>query len=328
MRVLLAPMEGVVDHTMRDLLTRLGGYDRCVTEFIRVSQSPLPGKVFRRFAPELDHGGRTAAGVPVFVQLLGGHMQNMARSAANAAAMGAPGIDLNFGCPAKVVNRHDGGSALLREPARVGGIVDAVRQAVDPAIPVCAKIRLGFEDSSLFPDIAAAAAAAGASELCVHARTRIHGYKPPAHWHEVGQIKNALSIPIIINGEIWSPADVAEARRQSGCNDIMLGRGALAWPDLARLVKAGTEPGGESITPLPWESVAALLAVFFQRQDSSIRKYIGNRTKQWLGYLRRRYPEASSLFREIKRSTDAAEIAGEIEKHCGKSPATYFADAA
>ena len=123
MRLMLAPMEGVIDHVMRELLTSLGGIDRCVTEFVRVTDRLLPPRVFRRLCPELDTGGTTASGVPVYLQLLGGQAAVLADNAARAAELGAPGIDLNFGCPAKTVNRSDGGAILLREPQRVHAIV-------------------------------------------------------------------------------------------------------------------------------------------------------------------------------------------------------------
>ena len=92
MRLMLAPMEGVIDHTMRELLTSLGGVDRCVTEFVRVSAQLLPARVFRRYCPELAHGGATSSGVPVYLQLLGGQPTVMADNAARAAELGAPGI--------------------------------------------------------------------------------------------------------------------------------------------------------------------------------------------------------------------------------------------
>ena len=107
MRIFLAPMEGVVDYTMRDMLTRLGGFDRCVTEFVRITEQKLPARVFYRYCPELHTGGKTPAGTPVYVQLLGGDPDYMALNARTAERVGAPGIDLNFGCPAKTVNRSD-----------------------------------------------------------------------------------------------------------------------------------------------------------------------------------------------------------------------------
>ena len=115
-------MEGVIDHTMRQLLTEQGGYDRCVTEFVRVTNQLLPERVFLRYCQELASGGKTKSGTPVYVQLLGGQPSVMAENGQRVAEMGAPGIDINFGCPAKMVNRNDGGSVILREPERVFAI--------------------------------------------------------------------------------------------------------------------------------------------------------------------------------------------------------------
>lgn len=298
MRLMLAPMEGVIDHTMRELLTSLGGLDRCVTEFLRVNDRLLPPRVFRRLCPELDHGGRTAHGVPVYLQLLGGQPGPMADNAARAAELGAPGIDLNFGCPAKTVNRSDGGSIILREPARVYGIVAAVRAAVPATTPVTVKIRLGYEDASRFMDNVRAIADAGASELTIHARTKRQGYRPPAYWEDIAHARQDLSIPVIANGEIWSVEDAARCRAISGCTDLMLGRGALCRPDLARLVAGGDTPP----QPLAWADIVPLLLAFF---DLTLAHYdahcVGNPLKQWLVYLRSYFPQGALLFERIKR---------------------------
>ena len=165
MQLMLAPMEGVIDHTMRAMLTSLGGIDRCVTEFVRVTERLLPPKVFYRLCPELANGGKTHSGVPVYIQLLGGQPAVLADNAARAAELGAPGIDLNFGCPAKTVNRSDGGSIILREPGRVHAIAAAVRAAVPATVPVTVKTRLGYEDQSLFLDIVRGIEAAGVNEV-------------------------------------------------------------------------------------------------------------------------------------------------------------------
>ena len=146
-------MEGVVDAIMREQLTAIGGYERCVTEFVRVSQTVLPKRVFFRYAPELKHGGLTPSGVPVYLQLLGSDPELMAANAARAAGLGAPGIDLNFGCPAKTVNRSQGGAALLRSPQLIRLICERVRDSVSPAIPVTAKIRLGYDSDDHFDEI-------------------------------------------------------------------------------------------------------------------------------------------------------------------------------
>src|SRR5690606_12771992 len=114
----------------------LGGLDGCVTEFVRVVDTALPQRVFRRYAPELEHHCRTPSGVPVKLQLLGGQPQSMAENALRAVSAGAQAIDLNFGCPAKSVNRSDGGACLLRQPERVHAIVCAVREALPPEVAV------------------------------------------------------------------------------------------------------------------------------------------------------------------------------------------------
>jgi len=134
MILLLAPMEGLLDHLLRDTLTRAGGVDRCVSEFIRVTGTLLPERAFLRVVPELANGGRTAAGVPVRAQLLGSDPVCLAENAARLAGLGPAGIDLNFGCPAKVVNRHGGGAALLQDPELLMRIVGAVRRAVPAAM--------------------------------------------------------------------------------------------------------------------------------------------------------------------------------------------------
>jgi tRNA-dihydrouridine synthase C len=318
MKILLAPMEGVIDHTMRTLLTALGGIDRCITEFIRVTDELLPARTFYRLCPELLTGGTTPNGVPVYVQLLGGKPAPMAANAARAAALGAPGIDINFGCPAKLVNRHDGGSVLLREPERIRQIVGAVRAAVPAAIPVTAKIRLGYENSELLSAIAAAAENAGASELIVHARTKLDGYKPPAHWRLLAPVRRQLRIPVCANGEIWSAADGGDCRAQSECDDIMLGRGVLACPDLPRLVRAALD--GKPIAPLQWPAVLELLLGQFEAGLHNYPpQYAGNPIKQWLGYLRRQYREAEVLFEAIKRLREVAELRAALTSHLDRA---------
>ena len=119
-------MEGVVDHLMRDMLTRVGGFDQCVTEFVRVVDQKIPKKTFYRLCPELHNGGKTPAGVPVRVQLLGQHPQWLAENAQTAIELGSPGVDLNFGCPAKTVNKSKGGAVLLKETQTLYDIVKAV----------------------------------------------------------------------------------------------------------------------------------------------------------------------------------------------------------
>jgi len=313
MRIMLAPMEGVTDFHMRNILTSVFAYDRCVTEFIRVTDHVYPDRVFLKYCPELTSGGLTKAGVPVYAQLLGSNRQAMAANAIRLVELGAPGIDLNFGCPAKTVNRHGGGSALLRTPDRVIDIVAAVRDAVNPSVPVTAKIRLGFDNSDNLMEIATGVGQAGATELCVHARTRLDAYKPPAHWSEVLQVRSALSIPVIVNGEIWSAADAGMAQKDSACVDLMLGRGALAMPDLGCKIKAAAV--NKFHQELEWLEVLRLLEKLLDTAADLPVRYAGNRTKQWLCYLLKHYDGAQDLFSNIKRMRDVESMLDEIDRH-------------
>lgn len=312
MRVMLAPMEGVVDHTMRELLTSIGGVDRCVTEFVRVTERLLPPRVFKRLCPELEHGGTTASGVPVYLQLLGGNAQVVAENAARAAELGAPGVDLNFGCPAKTVNRSDGGAVLLREPQRVHDIVRATRAALPDSVPLSVKTRLGFNDPELFLDIASGIAAAGANEMTVHARTRRQGYRPPAHWELIARAREVVDIPIIANGEIWSVDDAQRCREASHCDDVMVGRGALCRPDLPRLIAAARD--GHEIESLRWEDITPLVLNYFNLNVLAYDShYVGNPIKQWLVYLRAYFPQAGLLFERVKRLREPSEMRSVLE---------------
>ena len=321
MRLMLAPMEGVVDHTMRQLLTSLGGVDRCVTEFVRVSDRLLPPRVYYRLCPELRLGGRTASDVPVYVQILGGQESVVAENAARAAELGAPGVDLNFGCPARTVNKSDGGSILLREPERVARIATAVRRAVPAAVPVTVKTRLGYEDQARFLDIVRGIGDAGVNELTIHARTKRHGYRPPAYWEEIARARELLDIPVIANGEIWNPADANRCRMVSGCDDLMLGRGALCRPDLARLIRA--QATGSEVSPMTWNAVLGLVLQLFelnlQHYDAG---YAPNPIKQWLVYLRTYYPQAAVLFELIKRIRNPEELHDRLRSALEAAPAS------
>ncbi len=302
MQLILAPMEGVVDHLMRDLLTRIGGFDLCVTEFVRVTDQLLPRRVFTRLCPELLNQGKTPAGTPVRIQLLGQDPHWLAENAVRAVELGSPGVDLNFGCPAKTVNKSRGGAVLLKETETLYQIVHAVRQAVPDSVPVTAKIRLGFDDTSLTLDNAAAIASAGASALTVHARTKTDGYRPPAYWPWIARIRQHITIPVIANGEIWTATDALLCQQQSDCSDLMLGRGALAQPNLANCIKYQQ-------TPMPWENMLQLLIDYSGLELSGDKgQYYPNRLKQWFSYLKLQYPQAESLFTQLRILRDSKSI--------------------
>jgi len=315
MKVVLAPMEGLADFHLRQILTSVGGYDHCVTEFIRVSNQLLPNRVFYRSCPELYNGGRTFSGTPTHLQLLGSDPVLMAENAARAADLGATAIDINFGCPAKTVNKNMGGSRLLQYPEVVFNIVDAVRKAVPQPVPVTAKMRLGFNDKSLAVENAQAIEAANANGLTVHARTKAEGYKPPAHWHRIAIIKENINLPVIANGEIWNLDDYGQCIKESACEDVMIGRGAITRPDLALRIKQRQQQHQQSMA---WSDVKILLSTYYgllSCQDTPLivhPNYIPGRLKQWMSFLMNHYNEAGILFHQIKREKNPAIIHRQI----------------
>lgn len=305
-RLILAPMEGLADHFLRDVLTRIGGYDAAVSEFIRVTNSCLPRRTWERSCPELGQACRTPAGTPMALQLLGNDPYWLARNAARAAAFLPPAIDLNFGCPAKVVNRHGGGAMLLADPALLQRIVSAVRAAVPAEIPVTAKMRLGISDTSLALDCAQALAAGGAAQLVVHARTRDEAYRPPAHWEWIARIRAAVDIPVVANGEVWTLADWQRCRAVSGCRDVMLGRGAVADPFLALRIK-----GAWSDTPCAadWQILLPHLRTYWQTLQQSERPgRAPGRIKLLLSYWARTWPQAAALQASVRRINEPAQM--------------------
>ncbi|RUR33521.1 tRNA-dihydrouridine synthase [Vreelandella andesensis] len=298
-------MEGVIDALTRDLLTQQAGFDWTVTEFVRVVDARLPPRVFYKHCPELTADRvATPSGVPVHLQLLGSDPEALASNAQQALSLGAISIDLNFGCPAKLVNRHDGGASLLRQPDRVYRAVKAVAEAVEGAIPVTAKIRLGFSDRRLAVICAQATEAGGAAQLVVHGRTRDEGYRPPAHWEWIGKVRHHVSIPVVANGDIWTLEDYWKARTLSGCQDVMLGRSALSDPWLAARIRHWQRTG-ERLPDTTWAMRASVLKQYADLQRQHLpERVVVSLVKQWLAQMRQGNTEANQHFQRLKRLTD------------------------
>ncbi len=329
-RIGLAPMEGVIDADTRALLSEDGALDWCVTEFVRVVDARLPPRVFLRHCPELATAGAagpiTPSATPVTLQLLGSDPQALAANAEQAITQGATRLDLNFGCPAKTVNRHDGGASLLRTPERVYAVVDAVAEVGQRhGVSVNAKLRLGFDDKQLALTCAHAAEAGGAGELVVHARTRREGYRPPAHWEWIARIRAEVGVPVVANGDIWSLEDYWKARTLSGCRDVMLGRGMLADPWLARRIRHWLETDGERLAPTPWSARSALLIRYAEakRGAGMPEKVIVSLLKQWLNIMRGRDPEAATRFVALRRETTLAPFVAGLSDLGSKSDSAH-----
>ncbi|EHG5980971.1 tRNA dihydrouridine(16) synthase DusC [Escherichia fergusonii] len=308
MRVLLAPMEGVLDSLVRELLTEVNDYDLCITEFVRVVDQLLPVKVFQRICPELQNSSRTPSGTLVRIQLLGQYPQWLAENALRAVELGSFGVDLNCGCPSKTVNGSGGGATLLKDPELIYQGAKAMREAVPAHLPVSVKVRLGWDSGEQKFEIADAVQQAGATELVVHGRTKEQGYRAEhIDWQAIGEIRQRLTIPVIANGEIWDWQSAQQCMALSGCDAVMIGRGALNIPNLSRVVKYN-EPR------MPWAQVVALLQKYTRlEKQGDTGLYHVARIKQWLGYLRKEYSEAIILFQQIRALNNSPAIAQAIQ---------------
>lgn len=239
--LLLAPMSGVTDPPFRRLARRLGA-PAVVSEMIASHEAVRQSRVtLRRLRADADES-------PRIIQLAGHDPAAMADAARFCVDLGAQAIDLNFGCPAKKVTSKLCGSALMREPDRAERIMTAAVEATAPhGIPVTAKMRTGWDDEARnAPAFAAMAEDCGIAAVTVHGRTREQKYAGSADWAFIAQVKRAVSIPVIANGDVRDVDSLAACLRFSGADGVMIGRGAYGRPwlpgQLARWVRTGEAP--------------------------------------------------------------------------------------
>lgn len=304
MRVILAPMQGVLDPFVRQLLTEVNEYDLCISEFVRVVDQLLPSKVFYRLCPELHNQGFTSSGTPVRVQLLGQYPQWLAENAQRAIELGSQGVDLNCGCPSKTVNGSHGGASLLKQPELIYQATKAIRQAVPKTQPVSVKVRLGWDNVEQAFEIADAVQQGGATEITIHGRTKMDGYRADRiNWHKIAEVRKKLHIPVIANGEIWHWQDGQNCLAITGCQDLMIGRGALNIPNLSHVIKFNAEK-------LDWQQgvMPILYKYAYVENEFDSGFYHIARIKQWLQYLKKEYSEATALFERIKTCQSAEEL--------------------
>ncbi|WP_420827970.1 tRNA dihydrouridine synthase [Marinomonas algarum] len=291
---------------MRALLSSIGGMDYLVSEFVRVTQYPIPSSTFRRLIPENQQQAKTPHHHPVHTQLLGSNAELMAQSAFNAVEAGATHIDVNFGCPAKRVNGHGGGSVLLQTPSTLYDIMRAIRNTLPQDISVSAKIRLGYEDEALLFDNVAAIESAGTNTLTVHGRTKKDGYKPPARWEKIGAIQDMTRMCVVANGDIIDTVSLRRCQAISGCQHFMIGRGALNNPFVFQQIRH--ELAGHDITV-----DAQALIDTFTYYNKELQKHYDEvatlgRLKQWCGHLRFGYQEVKNDLQTLRRCTSTKEL--------------------
>lgn len=297
--VVLAPMSGVTNRTMRALYKPFG-FGLTVTEFVSSNALQYGSK---RTMEMIDQHGVES---PVSTQLWGADPEIMAQAARVVRECGADIVDINFGCPAPKVTKTDGGSACLRDVDRCEAIMRAVVAAVD--CPVTVKMRLGWtEQDHVYLEVAKRAQAVGVQALTLHARTARQFYRGEADWTHIAALKRAVDIPVIGNGDLTDPAAALTRMHESGVDGIMLGRAILGNPwlvaDIRELLEGrtarGYPPAPERLKYAVHHYETMVLELGEARAVPQMRKH--------LGYYLKGFPGAGELRERLMRTTSAAE---------------------
>lgn len=288
-------MEGVTDRAFRGIIRELGGVGLTVTEFVSSEGLTRDIKDAWRMA-ELDPEEH-----PVAIQIYGRDPGRMAQAAKHCEGLGADIVDINLGCPSKRVTSGCSGSALMREVAVADDIFKAVRDAI--TIPMTVKMRLGWDMQSVnAAEVAAMAEERGAAMITVHGRTRCCFYKGTAKWDLIAEVKRAITVPLLVNGDIHSPETAYEALRQSGADGVMVGRGVMADP--WTLSRISADMRGESIVEPTLEDRRLLLHRYLDRMHAGEGGPMNRRTlaklRKVLGYFSKGMYQASALRSDVQ----------------------------
>jgi tRNA-dihydrouridine synthase B len=302
----LAPMEGVTDPAFRRLIAARSGVGVVCTEFVRIAATGLGAKYLRQQVVR-------AQGAALSVQVMGNHLEHMAEATEIVSAAGADLVDLNVGCPAPRVVRKGVGSAMLRDPALLQQVVSAMRARTRGWLS--AKMRAGFDDAAGAVASARLIEAAGADLIAVHPRRQVDFFDGVADWRIISQIKRAVSIPVIGNGDVWYAADALRMRAETGCDGVMIGRGALRNPwifqQIDALVRGLTPPRPSGADVLDH---FAVLAEMFEREAPG--RSVGM-LKEQLRYLCRCVPDAPELTRRAARTESLPEMRAVLVERLG-----------
>ena len=298
--VILAPMTAVTDLPFRRAVKRYGAG-------LTVSEMIASQAMVRETRQSLQKSLWDPSEEPVSMQLAGCEPAVMAEAAKLNEQRGAAIIDINMGCPVKKVVNGEAGSALMRDLRLAGQIIDATVKAV--SVPVTLKMRMGWNHDSLnAPELARIAEDLGVKLITVHGRTRCQMYKGEADWAFVRRVKQAVAVPVIVNGDICSIADSREALRQSGADGVMIGRGAYGRPWLLGQVMADLGGGGHRPDPSLDEQLEVMLTQY-EEMLSLYGTHTGvNLARKHIGWYTKGLPGSAELRNQTNQQDDPAVV--------------------
>ncbi|HEU5103807.1 MAG TPA: tRNA dihydrouridine synthase DusB [Roseiflexaceae bacterium] len=304
--IILAPMVGVTDSIFRRMILGLGGCGLVSSEMTNAAS--VSAKALKRhhqldFLPEER---------PITMQLSGNEPDLVANAAGMVEQLGADILDINCGCPSPKVTGGGHGSALLRDLPKMEQLLKAVKAAVQ--IPVTLKFRSGWDEQSLnYLDTARMAESVGVAALALHARTRQQAYSGSAEWRHIAEVKRAVSIPVVGNGDARDAADALARLRASGADAVMIGRGAMANPWIFLQI-AQLRRGEQPFEPQPADKCALLLRYLEMCEFEMPERLALNKLKQLIGQFSVGLPGSAALREAVHRSTVASEAREHIER--------------
>ncbi len=300
----LAPMSGITDTVFRSFIRDLGGCGLIMTEFTSGDGLIRSEKVARRYLSFAESER------PIAAQLFGSDPDVMAEAARVVEQMGFDSIDLNLGCPAKKVVKCNGGSGLLRDLPLLGRLFASIRAAV--TLPFTVKFRAGWDtDQLVHVELARLAEASGVNGLALHARTREQGYSGQAQWQWIAEVKQAVAIPVLGNGDIRTPEDAAAMVAYTSCDGVMIGRTAASNPWIFRQMESYRRTG--TYRQPTTTDRAALITDYFSRLLREPMPGAAGKMKQFAAWFTHGVEDGSTLRRAIYEARSAEEIMGRVE---------------
>jgi nifR3 family TIM-barrel protein len=315
----LSPMAGLTDSVFRRLIKRLGGCGLVMTEFTSaegLTRNSLKSKRMLFYHEEER---------PVTAQLFGADPERLGEATRMVEDLGFDAVDLNLGCPAKKVVKGCGGSALLREMKLLENILKTIRSAT--CIPFTIKIRAGWSDTEIVSvQVGRMAEEIGVNAIAFHPRTRLQGFSGQANWQLIGDLKASVTIPVIGNGDIVTPEDALRMKQETGCDGVMIGRGALSNPWIFRQIyeiENALPPLRPGVTDKHRLIKSYFQLLFEEETPGAIGKM-----KQFASWFTHAIPHGAALRKSIYEAESEREVMDRIEEFFHKALVSPHSEAA